>query len=83
MVIKTFSELCNFLPKLSILFTKIVFKGTAARNREKHMLKPRNQNTVTGKFGPSEFGPKYKLLNKLRIRSIKCMTYVFYKLKHT
>ena len=33
-------------------------------------------------FGPGEFGPKYKCLISY-VRSIHCMTYVFYKLKQT
>ena len=35
-----------FLPKLSIYFTKIIFKGTATINWEKHMLKTRNQDNT-------------------------------------
>ena len=35
-----------FLPKLSIFFTKIVSKGTATINREKHMFKTRNQDNT-------------------------------------
>ena len=35
-----------FLPKLSIYFTKIVFKGIATINREKHMLKTSNQDNT-------------------------------------
>ena len=35
-----------FLPKLSVYFTKIVFKGTATINREKHMLKTCNQDNT-------------------------------------
>ena len=35
-----------FLPKLSIFFTKIVFKGTATINQEKHMLKTCNQDNT-------------------------------------
>ena len=34
------------LPKFSIYFTKIVFKGTATINREKHILKTRNQDNT-------------------------------------
>ena len=50
MVIETsqlyFIYLFIFLPKLSIYFTKTVFKGTAMINREKHMLKTRNQDNT-------------------------------------
>ena len=35
-----------FLPKLSIFFAKIVFKGTATINREKNKLKTRNQDNT-------------------------------------
>ena len=45
-----------FLPKLSIFFKKIVFKGTATINREKHMLKTRNQdNTKIENYFSIEF----------------------------
>ena len=54
MVIET-SQLF-FLPKLSIYFTKIVFKGTATINREKHMLKTCNHdNTKIENYFSIEF----------------------------
>ena len=51
-----FSTLYFFLPKLSIYFTKIVFKGTATINQEKHMLKTCNQdNTKIENYFSIEF----------------------------
>ena len=60
MVIETsqlyFIYLFFFLPKLSIYFTTIVFKGTATINREKHMLKTCNQdNTKIENYFSIEF----------------------------
>ena len=44
------------LPKLSIFFTKIVFKGTATINRGKHMFKTHNlDNTKIENYFGIEF----------------------------